>query len=222
MLTKVAIKQLVFDNNIYPRDKINPFHVSELASVLQAGFTLPPPVADSKTFKVIDGFHTINAHLKLYGESYEIETELKNYANDAEMFAEAIQRNVAHGQSLSHYDKAQALIKAEELGMELTEISSLFQMTPEKVQEMKASRFASYQMKPIALKYSVAHFANKELTKKQVRYINTAGGLSQSYYINQVIAMIKSDAINWADTSVSVAFTKLLELINTVKVPVAE
>lgn len=204
---------LVLDYNLYPREKIDPTHIREMAESLALGITLPPILVDRESKRVIDGFHRIRAHQKVYDLDVEVPVILKTYNNDMEMFLEAMRLNASHGRKLSPYDKARCLARAEELKLEPEIVASALHMAPQRLGEIKATRFAQYKAEPIVLKRTAAHMAGGELTQEQVAYNTKAGGMNQSFYINQITTMLEADAVDWANHSVTSGLQRLHELL---------
>lgn len=56
----------------------------QLAESLQAGATLPPIVVERETSRVVDGFHRVEAHRRVYGREAMIEVIEKEYASEGE------------------------------------------------------------------------------------------------------------------------------------------
>lgn len=210
----MKVSELLLDYELYPRDRIEPFNVVQMAEALRAGRTLPPVIVDRKSLRVVDGFHRVRAYQRLYGLDAEIPVELRDYKDDAEIFRDAVRLNANHGRQLSSYDRARCIAKAEALKLEPEAISSMLNMTLERIEEMKVQRFATYKMEPRVLKRTTAHLAGKELTDDEAQYNIKAGGMHQTFYINQVIAMLEADTVNWESQKVVNALKKLYDLLD--------
>lgn len=214
MIRNIKISKLVFDYELYPRDRIEPYNVNQMAEALRAGLELPPITVDRKNKRVVDGFHRAKAYQKVYGADSTIPADLKDYKDDAEMFSDAVRLNANHGRQLSVYDRARCIAKAEALKLEPEIIASALNMTLERIGEIKAQRFATYKMETQILKGTTAHLAGKELSDDEAGYNIKAGGLHQTFYINQVVAMLEADTVNWKDHRVSNALKKLYDLLD--------
>lgn len=212
----IKASRLVFDYSFYPREEIRSYHVRQIVEALEAGAMLPPIVVDRKSKRVVDGFHRVRAYQEIYGQDAKIPVILKTYETESEMFAEAVALNATHGWGLTPYDRARAIARAEELKMEPAVIAKALNMTPEHLAELKATRMAFYQMKPTMLKRTTAHLAGDELTEKQLEYNRRAGGMSQTFYINQVIAMLEADAVDWERETVVKALKHLHQLLSVI------
>jgi hypothetical protein len=217
---QLKISSLVLDYDLYPRVQIQSYHVNEMARALEAGVELPPIIVDRKSKRVVDGFHRVKAYQKVYGLDAKIPAILKDYESEVAMYLDAISLNAAHGRPLSTYDKARCIARADELKLEPAVIAKALNTTLDRVIELKTERFALYEQKPIALKMSTAHLAGEELTKEQVNYNVKAGGMNQTFYINQVIAMLESDAVDWDNQRVVNALKRLHGLLDEALKPV--
>lgn len=211
---KIKVSKLLLDYELYPRERVEPFNVNQMVEALRAGLQLPSIIVDRKSYRVVDGFHRMRAYQKFYGVDAKIPAELKDYESDVDMFTDAVRRNANHGRQLSTYDRARCIAKAESFKLELEVISSVLNMTLERVAQMKAQRFASYKMEPWVLKRTAAHFAGKELTDDEVGYNVRAGGMHQTFYINQVVAMLEAGTVNWENPKVINALKKLYDLLD--------
>lgn len=216
----VKATALVLDYDFYPREQIQSFHVSQMIEAMEAGVTLPPIVVDMKSKRVVDGFHRVRAYQKLYGRDATIPAIFKTYKTEADMFADGISLNTSHGRPLTPYDKARCIARAEELKMEPQLTAKALNMTPERLGELKASRIATYKMKPITLKRTMAHLAGEELTDEQYAYNLKAGGMNQTFFINQVIAMLEADAVDRDDKKTVKALKRLHDLLEETLKPI--
>lgn len=211
---RLKISDLKQDYTLYPRQYINSYHVKEFVEALESGAKFPPIIVEAKTLRIVDGFHRVEAYRKHWGDTAEIEADVKEYAGDIEFYSEVISINSKHGQGLTEYDKANAIVKAESLGMTIDTIAPLLQMTIEKIGELRQERYATYQMQSVTLKGSIKHLAGTELDDNQMNYVRHAGGRQQTFYINQIIAMIESDSVDWNNEKVMNLLRKLHELLS--------
>ena len=98
--TKIKAIEAVYDWNIWPRQsvqKLDSTNLARMKEALRTGFTLPPPVLNKKDNRIVDGFHRIEAHLKVFGEDAELDVILKDYPNDAEMILDSGAMNNQQG-----------------------------------------------------------------------------------------------------------------------------
>ena len=63
------------------------------------------------------------------------------------------------------------------------------------------------------VKRTVGHLSGRDMTPAQKQYNKKAGGMNQTFYINQLIGLIESDSIDWENVNVSEGMSRLSELI---------
>ena len=72
---------------------------------------------------------------------------------------------------------------------------------------------ARYTTDGVALKQTITHFAGKKSTGA-IREVNLkVGGMNQAFYINQVIALLEHNAVDWNRKSVTDGLQKLGSLL---------
>lgn len=213
MIKKVKISKLELDYDIYPREHLNSYHADEIVEAIKAGVRMPPIVIDKATSIVVDGWHRIEAVRRVLGDKASIEADVREYPDKAAMFAESIKLNASHGQRLSRIDEAHCLAKAQDFQLEPAAVASLLNITAERAEDLVSRRLASSSEGSIVLKGSTAHLAGQRLSDAQATYNRKAGGLNQTFYINQVIAMIEGDAVDWDNVRVTDGLKRLMELL---------
>jgi len=112
-MTSIAVKDVVFRDDTYPRLKTDPITVQKYAEDL----TVLPPIEINQHNELIDGWHRWTAHRKMDAEN--ILCRVTATKSDAELLELAIARNASHGLQLSQEDKKNMAMK-------------LYHMTPEK------------------------------------------------------------------------------------------
>lgn len=197
---RIPIAKLVLDFNIYPRHKVDSTHVKHLAETMQAGHTLPPVIVDAKTMRVVDGFHRVRAARSLHGAEATMLCELRTYATEADVLADAIRLNAAHGRNLAPWDRARCIMLAEQVGLEGPRIAELLCVRIESLELKKVTRFAEYHNEPVPIKRTISHLAGQELTPQQVTANERAGGMTALFYVNQIISLLENDALDWSNT----------------------
>ena len=214
-VSNVRLATLVFDFNIYPRHQIDNYHVKELCDSLVVGIVPPPIIVERQTKRVIDGFHRTAAYRKVYGLDARIPAIVKEWPDEASMMLEIVASNSTHGRSLTPQDRVRCIALLEEKGLEPEQMATALCMTPDKIAEMKATRIAQYNMEAVVLKRSAAHLAGQDLSIDEMEYNKKAGGLNQTFYVNQVIAMLEKDTVNWDNNILVGALRKLSDLLET-------
>ena len=165
---KVKAVMLILDYDLYPRHYVDPYHVTTLREAIRSGAELPPVIADKETKKVVDGFHRITANIKEFGEATEVEVEWREYADDAELFADAITFNASHGRSLYKTDWVRCVAIGRELGIEIDRVATLLHVTREKLERVEQKRVTlNDDGRHTALKPGQEHWAGKSLSFRQ-------------------------------------------------------
>ena len=195
------VSSLVFDFSFYPRSNIDTQHVGYIAQAVEGGATLPPIIIDKKSKRIVDGFHRTRAYRNLYGDDHGVECVEKAYKTDRAMFLDAMRYNAAHGRRLSSHDRAHCINLALEFKMELESVATALQMTLDKTKQMKVERFGEMRVgkkkKPVPLKRTIAGVvAGKMLTPRQVEANDRLSGMTQVFYVNQVIELIEADLLD--------------------------
>jgi hypothetical protein len=199
-MKKMKVASLVFDFDFYPRNNINPHNVNCIAEAIVAGVEMPPGIIDKKSRRIVDGFHRGRAYAKVYGDDAEMLVVEKNYANDAEMFLDAMRYNASHGCALDSSDRAHCIILSERLNIPLDAVAGALHMTTDKLSALRNGRIAKTSGGlSVPLKRTIQSFAGRRLTKRQVEANDKLSGMNQSFYANQLIELIESDLLDVSD-----------------------
>lgn len=209
----IPIPALVLDFNIYPRHRVDPYHVRGMVDTLRAGGDLPPIRVDRASMRVVDGFHRVEAYRRAGGEAAKVPVLLVTYHSEAEVLADAVSLNVAHGRSLTTQDKVRCILLLEKQGLEEGRVAQLLNLTPDRITALKAEKVATCQEESVALKHTAAHMAGEELTPGQVAYNLKAGGMHQLFYVNQVVAMLEAEMVDWENPRMRQELQKLHDLL---------
>jgi ParB-like chromosome segregation protein Spo0J len=196
----ISVARLIEDMDIYPRVAVDDYHTNEIAEAIRAGRQMPPlkvgRLPGQKSYLIIDGVHRRRAFRKIHGDNVKVPVIIGDYANKEMMILEAVEANAHHGRSLTMQDKVRCILMLEK-SYAVAEISRVLGLTVEKVGVLRVERTARHNEEGVALKLTTSHMAGMDLTKDQMHYQKGAGGLHQSFYVNQVIAMLESDAVEW-------------------------
>lgn len=207
----VPATELVQDFNLYPRAQIDDYHVREMANAMQAGVEFPAIIAERSTKRITDGFHRVRAWQRDGGPNVKVPVEFHVYENEAALFTEAIRLNSAHGRNLTIYDKTRCLTLAEEYGIERSVAADALHITVERAEKLLVERVAATGE---VLKRTMHHLAGKSVTAAQRAFNrDRAGGLDQLFYINQVIALLETDSMDWSRDNVVAGLRRLHEML---------
>ena len=200
-LTRVPLSALVEDMDLYPRHAVDGQHVASLVNALAAGEKLPPIVADAKSKRITDGWHRARAHRRHSGPACEVDVEMVEYADEAELLLDAVGRNSAHGRRLDAVDRRRSVLMLRAVGINDTKIGQALRMPAERVERLTISvattAKSSDQLVPgtqvIALKRSTAHLAGQRLTKQQADVHKTMPGTSLTLIARQLRLALEND-----------------------------
>ena len=208
--------ELVLDFDLYPRNNVDSHNVTNLCNALSAGIELPPVIIDKKSKRVVDGFHRVRAHLRLYGENATIQVIDKAYKSEADMFRDAMRYNATHGAKLDPCDKTHCCIIAARLEMPLHDVAAALNMPLTALQSLKVERTGYDRAgQPLPLKNTIrARFSGKRLNKRQEEANSRLSGMNQQFYANQLIELIESEMLDTEDANLMERLTLLNKLLD--------
>ena len=216
MTTEMKAAEIVLDYNLYPRHKIDSTHVLHIRSAMRAGEELPPVLVDKASKRAIDGFHRITAALREFGEDATIRAELREYDSEAEMLLDAIRTNSGHGHNLSTYDRVRCMVLADEFKVSLEDVATALRCQASEAKNLKLQRTVSVgngQITPI--KHGLRHLAKRsKLSAKQAEGNQAYGGLSPTYYVNEVVRILSYDLADWRNPGFVGRLAALREILN--------
>lgn len=230
---KVKLEEIVLDWNLYPRQQVDSTHVAHIAEAMRAGQKMPPLVLDKASKRLSDGFHRYRAYQRVLSPEERVEVRAVDYTDDAALFADAVDRNAEHGRHLTTYDRLHVLAKAEEMGVEVERIASLLRMTPERIQELRATRMsgpiqsiergrsaadkkrATEQTRRVPLKGTIRHMQGRDLSPSQAEANRRLSGMRPVFYANQLLLLINEDLLPEDDDSLWSTLQDLRDALST-------
>jgi hypothetical protein len=157
----------------------------------------------------VDGFHRYHAALAVQGEEGSIAVTFKSYASEQELFLEAVSLNARHGIPFESIDLAHAMLKAQDIGIQVEQLAVALAVTPNTLYAIQTRRYASSADGTVILKAPVSHMAGGRLNRRQVAVNDKLVGMQASYYINRVIDLLSEKMFNLDDPNI---ISKLEEL----------
>jgi len=192
--------ELVMDYSIWPRYEaagLDSTNVSRMCEALRAGITLPPIIADIKSYRIVDGFHRASALLKVFGDEADAIVDLKDYQSESEIFLEAVQTNANHGLPMSPKDRAHAIIVARRYKIPPAVLAAALGMEPESMKKFFEARTAKSQSgETIPLSNGASGLAGKILDSSQEHFAKTANGGLPEMYASMLINALKARAMD--------------------------
>ena len=217
---KRLVSGLIGEVKLYPRASKSANLVRQFAEALRAGVVLPPIVVERDTSRVVDGFHRVEAHKRVYGPEALIEVLEKDYADEAEMFVDVMRLNSAHGSRLAPYDQLRCIGIAQELSIDPERIAGALSVTPSYVGELSARRLGTElaTRSPIPLKRTIEHMRGRPLTTAQMEANRKLGGQSQAFYLNQLNLLVENGLLDLENPRVRDGLRRLKENLQGVDV----
>jgi len=207
--TRIPASKVVLDYNLYPRHQVDDTAVARLVDALRAEEALPPIVVDAKSMRVVDGFHRVTAYQRFAGPDAKVPAEVHTYSTDAEMFADAVRRNARHGRPLSRYDLARCITRAMELKLDPETITRCAAISADTYDRIVRHKLATHRGRPVALKRTLAHFAGQPIAKATASANRRLGGMSQLFYVNQVLILLTNDLVDESNANLMEALQRL-------------
>lgn len=124
-LSLEKIADLVLDWRLYPRKQVDQQVVQNYARAMQSGANFPNVKVGLLHGKkiIVDGFHRINAMQQLKTEYAQCNA--LRFSSEAELFAEAVRLNSAHGKGFSEEDVKENIRRLKKYKFDVDEIVSL-------------------------------------------------------------------------------------------------
>lgn len=191
MSKKMALGDIRIDVSVYPRNGVSDYNVNRLVNALKSGSRLPPITVEARTARLVDGRHRYEAHIKT-GQT-TIDCVEKSYANEAELFADAVRLNSGHGEPLDSYTVRNAIIRLTAYGYERTAISEVVRLPLEQIEKIERGFASSQDGKPLALKGGLSHLRGETLTPQQVEVNRHYSGGKATFYARQLCELIEND-----------------------------
>lgn len=222
IVTEVPIDEIVVVDKLYPRTGYNWQTGYDYSESMKSGAKFPMvtlALHDNKKV-LVDGRHRIEAYKKL--KKKKIKAEVFVGWNEARIYTEAVKRNIAHGRSLSPYEKRLIIMRLREMKFKDNQISELIQITPDKMKSFVAQRLVNAisgeTISSVVIKNGLKHLAGKQLdVDESVIVQNTQQPMyihGQLDLLNQLIDLIERRLFDLEDPEIVKRFNYLIDLIN--------
>lgn len=181
------LADLVEDDELYPRAKIDSSNVADLYNALMSGAELPPIVVDTRG-RIVDGYHRRRAYARQHGDEHELKVQVKKYESDAEAFADAVRYNRTHGRKLNSTDLTRAALRLADMGYDNNAIQVIVRIPAAKVEQVAARYAIGPAEERIPLKAGVRHLVGEAVDHEQIEAMTHNLGVSYGRLANQLIA----------------------------------
>jgi hypothetical protein len=209
VIKEIELAKLVEDYEIYPRTQVHDLLVRQLAEALEMGEALPPIIVEAKTFRIVDGFHRSRAHRK--AGLVTIRADVRTFKTEADLYKAAVAPNTQHGRRLAPFEYGRVISKGMEFGLSDTDIAGLLRIAVPKVDEIRRG-FARTNGHQVPLKRGLGHLAQKKLTEPQKQLNEHWGGMKASFYAGQLLQLVRAEAVDPQDETLSQRMNELCEL----------
>ena len=204
----IKIGSIKIREDLYPRNKWDWTCKARYYKAMESGSIFPPIVVAKKGFSfiLVDGLHRLLANKDR--KQTHITAEILTKLTDAEIYAEAVKRNSAHGRQFSTYETATIITKLEDFGYNTAKISELVGIPTDDLKPFVAKRMT------LATETSEAQILKsplKNLSGTEVGEINQNifHSHSQIAILESLISLIENGFI---DTNSEVILRKLAKL----------
>jgi hypothetical protein len=217
-IVSIPLAELVEDLSIYPRTTVSSVNTTNLVDAIRAGVTLPPPVVDKKSKRIVDGFHRRRAYLKALGTDATILVDLRHYKTDADILLAAIEANTCHGLPLQEIDKRRNVLSLQGFGTDNVVIARVLHVPVEKIEKLTARivTVVSEEAEPVRvepLKQPHRHFQGGEMSEAQSKAAKSAPGTSYLLTIRQLHDALQHRLIDGSSGQVIAALKGLAEAL---------
>ena len=229
---KVKVLELIQDWKIWPRHeagKLDSTNVSKLREILESGRNFNTPiVADSKSLRLIDGFHRTRALLDVFGDDAETEVLLRDYADEVAMRIDAARYANSGSLQLTPKDKVHFALGMRRDHVPWPLIADALDMDMERVRKLVEGRSVMTQDgTKIAVSAAVAplaeHLAGRPANSDQEHFARTANGSPPMMHARMLLNALRArGAISHDEQTVNVLRELagvIAELLSKVRVP---
>lgn len=219
MTQHLPASTLILDYTIYPRHQIDEANARQIGQAIEAGEDLPPVIIDRKSLRVIDGFHRVTATLR-HDPAAQIEVLRVGYANDGEMFLDAVKRNARHGVGLTSYDRARVVTIADEFKLTREAVAQALAQPLATLDKIKISRQAkTTDGRTIQVKRPLKRLAGTIVTPEHESVNRRSSGWSARFHANQITMLLDADLVDLEDETEREALNRLLDCLNRHMMP---
>lgn len=225
--TTIAIKDIVIDEELYPRNNCNWQTAYDYSVSMKTGtkFPLITLAKYKNLFLLVDGRHRLEALKILLGKKAKekkVKAEvLMNLAKN-QIYKEAVKRNIGHGRQFSIQEKLQIAAKLKDLHYTTANISKLIQIPASKLILLQARKVTNtINGEEFVLKSEVVHLGGQTLRGLQngIEYAQVRfKGNKQVNLLDELIVLIKTRTIDIKNKAIKGKIKILKTLLRKIKV----
>jgi hypothetical protein len=209
----IAIKDIKVREEYYPRQSVSFPTIVKFADAMRTGANFPPIIVTKfeNEIVLVDGLHRMKA--KVLDKEKYIKAEFIKVNSWIDILTEATKRNIAHGQSLSMYDRMNIYQKLKIEGWKIEKISALLQIPKASMIKYAERRITMTTAgEEVVLKSPMQHLSTEStsITHDEQKQFNVQ---SQLQLINQLIQLIKLRIVNRKNKKVAKALKELRKIL---------
>lgn len=207
----LRIADIICDERLYPRDRVAWKTVYQYQNAMIAGSVFPP-VSVAKVgaeYKLIDGWHRIEAY-KRRKEEY-VTAVVTSGLTDDEIYIEAVRANAVNGRQFSMKERAEAILRLQDMKLEPLAISELIRIPVDKMGMFVCDRMVNtITGEPVILKQTLKHLADSDEIESNIEERQKRlSGIEQVQLIDELIYLLSEGLLN---LNSEVMVSKLREL----------
>lgn len=219
MLSLVKVKDIVHNDKCYPRLNKDWLTAYKYAEAMKSGADFPPitvtlrkRIVGKGKYLLIDGWHRLEASKK--NKETHIQADVLDSMTNDQVYIEAVKRNVAHGRILTVQERANIIVRLQDMKLEMGEISRIVCIPADKLEPFVVKRVThTVTGEFIALKAPLKHMAGIDVESSVKDEQDIFSARAQISYLNELIRIIENGWLNLANGDVKRATKKLYGLL---------
>lgn len=200
--TLVSLAALVEDYTLYPRNRVDTTHITDLVRAMTTGATLPPIVAERQTLRIVDGVHRLRAARKVLGDTASVPVILKSYADEAELFLDAVALNAQHGRKLDRHDQTRIVLRLHELKVPDTVIASALHVPEPDVTTLSMRVVYDESGDAVPSKRGLEHMRGERLTPVQISTVKGVRSAEAGRLALELTKLLDHQLVDLADEQI--------------------
>lgn len=190
----LSIKEIEVDDDVYPRNNYNWLIAFNYSNAIKSGSKFPAITVAKlgKKYMLVDGRHRLEAY-KIVKKKH-IQVEVVRIKNKNDIFVLSVKLNIGHGYQFSPHEKAQIVVKLQDMRFNLGQISKIICIPKEKIVPFVAKKMThTITGVPVVLKSPIQHLAGVPIPDEVVQEQKIFSVSTQSTLVEQMITLLFDD-----------------------------
>ena len=212
---RLAVNQIVVDEEIYPRNDTNWLTVYQYTQAMETGSVFPPLTVGKKdkSYVLLDGRHRLIAWKNRKATTVPV---IVSRIAPKDFFAEAIRLNALHGRPLAPQERIRAIVKLRQIGYADVRISKLLWMPLTTMRKLVAERverikLSSGHVASVVRKAVIPPGRLKSDDQQRIFAVR-----SQVDLLDQLVGLIEQGMLLVSDEEVYARLVRIRQLLSTV------